>query len=235
MWLTHHPITFQVLLRAPLCPKHFVWALFQMDMWWKCERISTDLENTGRLFQLQLIRNWLFLAFFLTKPLQSLMTHIRIWNNSCRESFFLNVLLSECLEDSLEHSWLQNPKRGVSRRVSAVYVPVNQRRSSHCSWARLQNAIPRPPTQVLYVHPAPPVQQADTLTFKSLRCGHLKRALKCKRWPRPKPPANLTPRCNRQVFSQPIRLLVACADVSDAQEVPRVAGPDVGEKKYLWS
>lgn len=35
------------------------------------------------------------------------------------------------------------------------------------------------------------------------------------------------------MFSQPIGLLVACADVSDAQEVPRVAGPDVGEKTLI--
>lgn len=102
------------------------------------------------------------------------MIHVRIWINSCRRSFCLNLLLSECLEDSLEHSWLQNPKRGVSRRVSAACAPVSQRRSSHCSWAHLQNAFPRPPTQVLYIHPAPPAQRADTLTFKSLRRGHLK-------------------------------------------------------------
>lgn len=134
-------------------------------------------------------------------------------------------------------TWTQLTSESQKRSIKMLYLPFVLQwtcgvlRTAHGRvYKTLFHVLPR---KFLYVHPAPPAQQADTLTFKSLHRAHLKRALKCKRWPRPEPPANLTPRCNRQVFSQPIGLLVACADVSDAQEVPRVAGPDVGKIKIL--
>lgn len=94
--------------------------------------------------------------------------------------------------------------------VSAACAPVNQRRSSHCSWTHLQNAFPRPPTQVSYVHPAPPAQQADTLTFKSLRCGHLKSDASFKMQ------AVTSPRATCQSYAAPQQ--------ADVQPANRIAG-----------
>lgn len=71
-------------------------------------------------------------------------------------------------------TWTQLISESPKSIKTCICAPVNQRHSSQCSWARLRNAFPHPPTQVLYVHPAPLAQQADTLTFKSLRRGHLK-------------------------------------------------------------